>query len=922
MLKFSTAVIGALCLGIMPCAIMSGAVMQDATTRDAPRPQPGQSRAEQSRAEQSRAEQSRAEQSRAEQSKPDDSKALGKLETAEEVELPASLIPRTSAKVLSLNQSIEQVQTSVLAEASASLVRGKPKSLLVADEVPESGVKATATRQPLKPQTPPSTLALATKPSAQLGGARRPPALQSPPQEGSASDTAVGGRMKPAAGAETSSKLAKAKRSRTFVPLGTRPELPPALRPSGIGIQAKIGNKLLQFDPDLVHSDGSKATRSNGTSATMPHARSVSETLASTNGDNAAADPSITAATHTRSVATKRDIALDATEPAVSAGLDEPASRRQRMTVTHHRSLPIVGMMPSVVSPKPYQKALAPFAPEQAQPIESMIARSEHGSAVELLNPVAYPETMALPTLTMRAGLQIEASGESQNQMVMPVAHNEIARSGAASSNSVATDLVVGTLPSSSRRGSPLRENNVVAQVAQIGVSNQPVETIPVQAGIQPLKLPPQRNQDADSEVSIEGNNDLVSLTASDEELRDILRIIADHHGLNLVIGPDVEGPVTVDIQGAKLSEVLDGILGVAGFHWHRSGNLLYVTSTVKETVDPKVQGRRVQVYPLNYVSSSDIEPVVTRMLSSIGTVFSSQAVSDDQLRTRELLIVEDIDAAHERISQCIAQLDVQPRQVLVEAHVLQIDLGDEERCGVNLRGLARLSRTKMILEGSGFAEEDPEGPSIAFRIDGTDVKHLIEAIHANTNSRTLASPKVSVVNRQMAKVQIGQRLPYAVATTTQTATIQNVQFLDVGIVLEVTPVITSDGNILMTVLPKVSGGKITESGFPEEDTTQVSTTVLMPNGGGLVIGGLIREVNSETRATVPKLGKISVIKYLFNKRAAECRRSELVVALVTHIMDGNCSVRQKEQYDLEQTLPVHASSELHFAPEIRYSSE
>lgn len=912
MLKFSMAVIGALCLGIMPCAIMFGAVKQDSVQQDSVKQD----------APKSQSDLSRPEQSQPEQSDPDHGKALGKLETAEEVELPASLIPRTSAKALVLNQAIEKSETSAPAEASASLVRGIPKSLLVADEVPESRIEVPATRSPLKSQTPPTTQAFAKTPSAQLDGARRPPALQSPVQVGLASDTAAGGRMKPAAGSETGSKLAKARRSRTFVPLATNPELPPALASRGREIRGNIGTKPSQLNPHRVHLDGPKITSSMMSPGTPLHARTAAETLASTNGDNSAVDPSITAATQTRSVATKRDIGLDATEPVVSAGLVDHASRRQRMTDAHHRSVPIVGMMPSIVSPKPYPIVLAPFAPEQAQPIESIIARSEHGSAVKLLNPVAYPESMNLPTLNMQAGSETEVSGGSQNQMVMPVAHNEIARSGAASSNAAATDLVVGTLPSSSRRGSPSRENNVVAQVAQIGVPNEPVETIPVQTDIQPLKLPSQRNQDAGSEVSIEGKNDLVSLTASDEELRDILRIIADHHGLNLVIGPDVEGPVTVDIQGAELSEVLDAILGVAGFHWHRSGNLLYVTSTIKETVDPKVQGRRVQVYPLNYVSSTDIEPVVTRMLSSIGTVFSSQAVSDDQLKTRELLIVEDISAAHERISQCIAQLDVQPRQVLVEAHVLQIDLGDEERCGINLRGLARLSKTKMILEGSGFAEEDPEGPSVAFRIDGTDVQHLIEAIHANTNSRTLASPKVSVVNRQMAKVQIGQRLPYAVATTTQTATIQNVQFLDVGIVLEVTPVITSDGNILMTVLPKVSGGKITESGFPEEDTTQVSTTVLMPNGGGLVIGGLIREVNSETKATVPKLGKIPVIKYLFNKRAAECRRSELVVALVTHIMDGNCSVRQKEQYDLEQTLPVHASSELHYAPEIRYSSE
>lgn len=492
--------------------------------------------------------------------------------------------------------------------------------------------------------------------------------------------------------------------------------------------------------------------------------------------------------------------------------------------------------------------------------------------------------------------------------------------------DSQVTDLVVGTLRPSSRRVAQVAaqvEEQVEGQVTPVPVPAADSDAI----GSRPLPMAnpiaiPMNSVPNTDRASIQKQGDLVTLVATDADVRDILRMIAEYHKLNLVIGPEVMGMVTVSIRGARLDEVLDAILGVAGFQWHRSGNLLYVTSSESEILlDPKVQGRRLQVYPLNYVSAQDLEPIVNRLLSPIGKVFTSEADAVDQLKTRELLIVEDIEASHERIAQYIAQIDIPPRQVLVEAHVLQIDLNDEDRCGINLRAIARLSGARVTLEGTDFANDAPEGPSLAFRIAAQDVGYLIEAIHVNTNSRTLASPKVSVVNRQTAKVQIGQRLPYAVSTTTQTATIQNVQFLDVGIVLEVTPVITQDGNILMTVLPKVSGGRITESGFPEEDTTQVSTTVLMPNGSGLVIGGLIRETDSQTTAVVPKLGKIPVIKYLFNKRSAENRRNELVVALVTHIIEDSNPVRQKECIDLQNGLPEHAASELQYAPEIRYST-
>ena len=255
------------------------------------------------------------------------------------------------------------------------------------------------------------------------------------------------------------------------------------------------------------------------------------------------------------------------------------------------------------------------------------------------------------------------------------------------------------------------------------------------------------------------------------------------------------------------------------------------------------------------------------------------------------------------------------PEQVLVEAHVLQIDLDQEQRHGINLRAIARASGARATLAGTNFAEQDRENPSVTLSVDGTDMNHLIEAIKTCTNSRTLASPKVSVVNRQSAKVQIGQRLPYAVATTTQTATIQNVQFLDVGIVLTVTPVITEDGNILMSVLPKVSGGRITATGFPEEDTTEVQTTVLVPDGGGLVIGGLIRESDSDSQSRLPGLGRIPVVRRLFSRDARSSRRNELVVAMVTHIVRNASPARTQEAIGLQDALPDYAESELLFQP-------
>jgi type IV pilus assembly protein PilQ len=413
-------------------------------------------------------------------------------------------------------------------------------------------------------------------------------------------------------------------------------------------------------------------------------------------------------------------------------------------------------------------------------------------------------------------------------------------------------------------------------------------------------------------DVELEGDSDNVSLVATEASLPKVLQMIADHHGFNLVLGPDVTGPVTVSIRSAQMDEVLDAILSVSGYRWHRNGNLLYVTSLANSAnLGREVQGRTLRVFPLNFVSAADVEGVATGLLTSAGKAFVTESDSIDTKRTRELLVVEDMPEAIERVAEYIALIDQPPRQVLIESHVLQIALTDDEKHGVNLSSLARVGGSTVTVTAKGFAEDSaPQG--FAFKIDGTDMDGLLELLRTRSNSRTLASPKLTVVNNQEAKIQIGQRLSYNVATTTQTTTIQSVQFLEVGIVLSVTPSIADDGQILMSVLPKVSGGKINQSsGLPEEETTEVSTTVLLPDGGGMVIGGLIKEETTNSLAEVPGFARIPLVGRLFRRKVDTARRNEIVVALVAHVVPDVCSVRSHELNELHETVPDYTKASL-----------
>ncbi len=412
--------------------------------------------------------------------------------------------------------------------------------------------------------------------------------------------------------------------------------------------------------------------------------------------------------------------------------------------------------------------------------------------------------------------------------------------------------------------------------------------------------------------VELQGDTDNVSLVATEASLPRVLQMIAEHHGFNLVLGPDVTGPVTVSIRSARMDEVLDAILSVSGFRWHRNGNLLYVTSLANSAnLERGVQGRMLRVFPLNFIAATDVEAVATGMLTTAGKAFITQSDPLDTKKTREMLVVEDMPEAIERIAEYLAQIDQPPRQVLIEAHLLQIALSEEERHGVNLRALTRVQNSEVTVVTKGMADEGAT-QGLAFRINGQDLGAVLELIRTQTNSRTLASPKLTVVNNQQAKLQIGQRLSYQVATTTQTTTIQSVQFLEVGIVLTVQPTIADDGQILMSVLPKVSGGRINQtSGLPEEETTEVSTTVLLPDGGGMIIGGLIKEEDSNSLAVIPGLWRIPLLGKLFERKADTNRRNEIIVALVAHVVPDVCSIRTHELRELGTILPEYTAESL-----------
>jgi len=399
--------------------------------------------------------------------------------------------------------------------------------------------------------------------------------------------------------------------------------------------------------------------------------------------------------------------------------------------------------------------------------------------------------------------------------------------------------------------------------------------------------------------VSVDRANGNVTVVVRDTPLGLLLSSLAEQWGLNLISSEEISSRISVTLYDVPLDEALTQILAVAGYTWVRQGNVLVVTNLATGTnVSPYLQGRHVRVFQLDYVAAVDVDLVIKGILSPVGQSFISEATDTDNRRTQELLIVEDLPAYLCRIEQYVRQVDLPPRQVLIEAHILSVDLDDDRKLGVNLEYLDKITPS-VTLKTQGLADvaKFTKGtePAFFFNLAAGDLKALLEALEATTDAKTLATPKVLALNGQQARVQVGERLGYRVSTTTQTSSLESVEFLDVGVVLTVTPRITAEGAVMMQVKPQVSQGDINSFGLPEEETTEVETALLLPDGHGMLIGGLIQEWDSEKQSKVPWLGDVWMVGKLFQMNTKERRRREIIIALVPHVVPYGPDRQQQE---------------------------
>jgi len=408
----------------------------------------------------------------------------------------------------------------------------------------------------------------------------------------------------------------------------------------------------------------------------------------------------------------------------------------------------------------------------------------------------------------------------------------------------------------------------------------------------------------------------LINLSLIDTDIRDALSALAMDQEINIATATEVSGKISVHLYQVTLEKALHAITLAGGFSYHKHGDVYYIYKP-KKAKDPEIDRLEMRIFQLKYADVDKVQEVLGALPGIRMLQFHEPS---------KTIIVEDTPENIKKVARIIAHWDAMPKQVMIEARILEITLTDEMELGVEwgaILGDVRVgtsSFSRAVLPTDTDVSPVPDtGSGLFFNIlTGSDSRQFaaaIDALQEKTNVNTLSSPKVLAIHGEPAKVQVGGQQGYSVAQTNLGVTSENIEFIDTGIVLEIVPYIDDDGNVLLNVKPSITSAQL-EEGIPVTRTAFVETWLLAESGETVLIGGLIQDNITKTRSEVPCLGDLPLLGLLFGSRGRSVDKVELVVLITPSVVDRKkksvdeveaiMRTKQAEEGMKKEPLPPH----------------
>ena len=439
-----------------------------------------------------------------------------------------------------------------------------------------------------------------------------------------------------------------------------------------------------------------------------------------------------------------------------------------------------------------------------------------------------------------------------------------------------------------------------------------------------------QQNTEATAATPGKYTGEPISVNLKDVDLRDFFRLIHEISGLNVVLDPAIKGTLTIVLDEVPWDQALDIVLQNNGLDKQLHGNVLRIATreTMKKEADsvrdllraqndatPAVTVTRV----LSYAKATTLVPTLKKFLSAKGDI-----LADDRSNQ---LIIRDIPITIPIVDNLIHQLDRKSQQVEIEARVVSANRSFAQDIGTELGFAGTTTSGRSLFQGSplvggsgitpgagipqnpvsfptgggtsgngvttglplqtNFSAGSPtSGFGFSHRSPNFAVDFFITAAEAKGVGKLLSKPRIVTQNNEKASVKQGTKIPIQ---TTVNNTV-SVQYIDAVLKLEVTPQITAEGTVFMDVLVEntnVDNGIARIQGIPALDTQSAETKILVPDGGTVVIGGVIVTQQNVNITQVPLVGSLPLIGNLFKRTNVTVSSQELLFFLTPRIIPG-----------------------------------
>ncbi|HEZ1520027.1 TPA: type IV pilus secretin PilQ [Neisseria meningitidis] len=413
-----------------------------------------------------------------------------------------------------------------------------------------------------------------------------------------------------------------------------------------------------------------------------------------------------------------------------------------------------------------------------------------------------------------------------------------------------------------------------------------------------------------------------ISLDFQDVEIRTILQILAKESGMNIVASDSVNGKMTLSLKDVPWDQALDLVMQARNLDMRQQGNIVNIAPRDELLAKDKafLQAEKdiadlgalySQNFQLKYKNVEEFRSILrldnadttgnrNTLVSGRGSVLIDPATNT--------LIVTDTRSVIEKFRKLIDELDVPAQQVMIEARIVEAADGFSRDLGVKFgaTGKKKLKNDTSAFGwgvNSGFGGGDKWGAETKINLPITAAANSISLVRAISSgalnlelsaseslskTKTLANPRVLTQNRKEAKIESGYEIPFTVTSIANGGSSTNTELKKAVLGLTVTPNITPDGQIIMTVKINKDSPAQCASGNQTIlciSTKNLNTQAMVENGGTLIVGGIYEKDNGNTLTKVPLLGDIPVIGNLFKTRGKKTDRRELLIFITPRIM-------------------------------------